>query len=176
MAPEGALLPPPPQGPGGAAPTRGTPRLLITGIVIASVLALGICGGCGYLAYKAFKGFGIGSATAPPDFPVYPGSTPSASFSMNPGSRVGKTTVIQWTTSADLPQVESFYSSALNQGDWAIVSRRSETQFFFRRRSTGNPSGILQVQRQPFQSVTIIQMITSEGSEFPRQLEISPPP
>jgi hypothetical protein len=142
------------------------PRRVAPLVVLFALVAGSACGSAGTSASKSSPVISGASSTStgtpgrldpavsmpsgfPSDFPVYPGARLTAA---NQVTANGQTTWgMQWETQDSVQQVQSFYASKLNGGDWTISYNGSTNGSFsaiFMRRSNSKNAGILGVEPQ----------------------------
>ncbi len=156
------VAPAPPRQPTGRS-TNWTPW-----IIAIAVIAVLCCGGCGTVAFLGANSLHPSGASAPGDFPVYPGARQQAGFGLRPNDRVGTIALVQWVTQDRGEQVIAFYRSELTRGPWRSFAERrvstgiTEIRVIHARDQT---QGRLQIQDSLGQ--TIIQLSTSSGDTVP---------
>jgi hypothetical protein len=163
--------PVPPRQPTGRS-SNWTPWII--SIVVIAVLC---CGGCGAVAFLGVSSLHPSGATAPGDFPVYPGAKQQAGFGLRPNDRVGSVALVQWVTPDKGDQVVIFYRSELSRGPWRSFAERKVgtgvTEISVIHRSDQN-QGRLQIQDSLTQ--TIIQLSVSSGDTLPSDASPLPAP
>lgn len=165
MSPE-ALFPTaplPPQQPSGRR-SKWTPW-----IITIAVIAVLCCGGCGVVAVVGVSSLHPTGATAPADFPVYPGAKQQAGFGLRPNDKAGTVALVQWVTADKGDAVVAFYRGELARGPWRSVAERrvssSITEFTVIHTVTRDQG---RVMVQDSFSQTLIQLSITSGSTISR--------